>query len=506
MFRELLLEEFNINMESEIEAEKIYSKLTSVTAENTQHYRWSVDKNSGENYIISFFPKIFYDKFFKKQKIISISGTENIYKYNTEKGIYEKYDFKSDIMKLMNVKDPNIDKNPIKVINIIKIENSINPNEINKDDDYINFRNGMFNLKTKQLEEHSDKFLSTRQVQSNYNINSSSIKGTKFEKYLSDSFYPEDIPTLQEWIGYCLSNYMGAQKFCVFNGEGENGKGTLIRIISSIFDEEFVSSVDLSRLSRQEYAARLFGKAMNVCGDISDSYIKDSSLIKQLTGEDSIEAKELYSNPFNFLNKAKITFSCNKLPQTSDKTIGFLRRLLVISCDKKLIKKIDGLSKMIITEELEKVINWSMVGLYRLIENGFKFTTSEKTDNNVILYKKQNDNILSFVEDYCHITNDCETVPKNEFIMFYKEYCKMNNIMPQSSRNIQNYMREKNVLEIRTTIRSWKGIMWDITIKELVDSYNLSNKLTGNNKYEIKGHCKYNLNLLSDDEKIIAFK
>lgn len=499
MFKELLEKEFEISANDEIKAEQIYSKLIQ-NSDNQDFYRWSLDKNTGENYVASFFPQIFYNKFYRNDKLLSISG--NIYKYNDIDGKYSKYEIKKDILKKLNQKDSNINKNPQKVVDIINMEKDISPDSLNLHDDYVNFKNGMLNLKTKTLEPHSSEFLSTKQIQSNYKkIDDYNINNSKFMSYLQESFYKEDFNTIQEWLGYCLCNNMGGQKFCVLSGSGKNGKGTLVRIINSFFEKDFVSSVDLSKLSKQEYAARLYGKALNVCADISDSFISDSSMIKQLTGEDTIEAKELYSNPFSFINKAKIMFASNKLPQTSDKTIGFLRRLLIISCDKIPTKKIDKLSEILVSEELELIISWSIEGLYRLIENNFEFSESNKTKENIENYKIQNDNIVSFIKEYCHITNDNSQIPKNEFSMMYKQYCKINSILPQSSKNINNYFKEINVKEYRAIIRSWKGIQWDVSVKEIQEQYNLDNRLIGGLKYEIKGQQNANLDIVDNDSE-----
>ena len=53
--------------------------------------------------------------------------------------------------------------------------------------------------------------------------------------FLNDLLYPEDIPTLQEFIGYCLIPSTAAQKMMVIKGNGGEGKSQIGTVLARMF-------------------------------------------------------------------------------------------------------------------------------------------------------------------------------------------------------------------------------------------------------------------------------
>ena len=65
-------------------------------------------------------------------------------------------------------------------------------------------------------------------------------------------------------------------------------------------------------------------------GETDFNEMKKTSMLKKLSGGDLIGFEYKRKDPFEDKNYAKITISTNNLPSTSDKTIGFYRRWLII--------------------------------------------------------------------------------------------------------------------------------------------------------------------------------
>ena len=58
---------------------------------------------------------------------------------------------------------------------------------------------------------------------------------THWLRFLSDLLYPEDIPTVQEFIGYCLIPSNKGQRMMVIKGNGGEGKSQIGVVLSRLF-------------------------------------------------------------------------------------------------------------------------------------------------------------------------------------------------------------------------------------------------------------------------------
>ena len=54
-------------------------------------------------------------------------------------------------------------------------------------------------------------------------------------RFLSDLLYPEDIPTFQEYIGYCLVPSTKGQRMMILKGEGGEGKSQIGPVLARLF-------------------------------------------------------------------------------------------------------------------------------------------------------------------------------------------------------------------------------------------------------------------------------
>src|SRR5699024_1243807 len=90
------------------------------------------------------------------------------------------------------------------------------------------------------------------------------------------------------------------------------------------------SSLALEDLSERFRTSQLVGKIANIGDDSGSDLLKNTAIFKKIVTGDSITVEYKHGQPFSFNNKAKLLFSANNLPPSSDKSDGFFRRMIII--------------------------------------------------------------------------------------------------------------------------------------------------------------------------------
>ncbi len=294
----------------------------------------------------------------------------------------------------------------------------------------INLKNGVLDINTLILEPHNPKYNFLYKIDINYNINA---KCLEIEKFLMEAVCNNnnDFLCLQEYIGYTLYPEYKYDKFLVVHGEGgHNRKSKTFSLITKLLGgNDNVSSSSLQSLGRDKFeCSMLYGKKANICSDITSEKISLTGEIKRLLGSDPITAQRKHERQFQFINKAKLMFSCNMLPMIDDNTSAWWNKILLLSFEGDFSTDTPNIMDKITTkEELEGFLIFAIEGLKRLLKNE-KFTydhemTKERWDDYLNL-SKEND--LSDFKDKTFILE----VDQNNYISrddLYELYIKNEN-------------------------------------------------------------------------------
>jgi len=302
------------------------------------------------------------------------------------------------------------------------------------------FKNGLVNLETGELEEFDPELFVTRQLPLEFNPG---LDCPAIKKFISEIVAEKDIPTIQEWIGYCLHPGYEVQKAALFIGEGGNGKSTLLALIREFLGAGNISAVSLQALDNNRFAvASLFGKMANLFPDLPDAALHRTGNFKMLTGGDMITAEKKFGQSFTFVNTTKLLFSCNKAPESMDQTSAFSRRLTPVTFPNKFEGEKDDknlLKKLTTPEELSGLFNWAFEGLKRLLKNG-DFTNAISSAEMQDYYSRISSPIAAFVKDQVesgtpYKIDSAGIVLKAPFYKDFVEYCNENRL-PACASNI----------------------------------------------------------------------
>ena len=331
--------------------------------------------------------------------------------------------------------------------------------DFNRNPYLVNVRNGLLDIRNMSFKEHTPSYLSTVQLNVEYNPQ---VDCPQFKKFLNEVLDCKLIPLVQEIVGYLLTTNTASQKAFVFWGPARTGKSTLLWVVEYLLlGKKNVSNIPWQEIGDKFKTAELLGKLANVFSDLPSKSIDDTGIFKVVTGEDYLMAEKKNKNPFKFKPFARLVFSCNELPRNYvDRTEGFYRRLIIVPFNRQIEKsKIDKALKYKFQREKEGILNWALEGLKRLYENNFEFSENELTDGVKKEYKRENNNVISFVEECCEIDSlfSCSRI---EIYEAYKEFCGEAGLKALSQIKFNKELEGNfNITRSRSgKLRLWNGV------------------------------------------------
>ena len=271
-------------------------------------------------------------------------------------------------------------------------------------------------------------------------------------------------------------------------GDGRNGKGKTIDLIRRFIGIDNCSSVPLSALEENSFRiSELFGKMVNLAGDLSNTALKETGMLKQTTGRDLIGAKRKFLPDIKFINYSKHIFACNQLPKVYDMSEGFWSRWVVFEFPNTFIAKSEydkldeigrkgkkildprHIEKISSKEELSGLLNKALEGLDRIFKNK-EFSYSKGSSEIKKFWVRKSDSFIAFCLDNLEESND-GLIPKAELRKCYHNYCKKHKLKGTSDKAIAITLQELfGVMDIRkyhegTTTFYWEGIQFRISSK-----------------------------------------
>lgn len=187
----------------------------------------------------------------------------------------------------------------------------------------INCRNGMLRVATGELEPHDPAHLSRTQLAIDWNP---AATAPTFDTWLTDRCGTQS-EDLLEAAGLMLCPWVGQRRVVFLFGPSRSGKSTFLRLLEALAGHH-KAAVTLHQLGTNRFAAAsLYGRLLNIAGDLSDHHIDDLSLFKQLTGDDLVAGERKFRDQFTFRNRALFVFSANQPPTVSETSRGYLARV-----------------------------------------------------------------------------------------------------------------------------------------------------------------------------------
>ncbi|MFT9505247.1 phage/plasmid primase, P4 family [Mycobacteroides abscessus subsp. massiliense] len=233
----------------------------------------------------------------------------------------------------------------------------------------LNVKNGMLDILTGKLFPHDPKYLSTYQIDVDWNPEATC---PTYDSWLLDRVGPYQVDVVNEVISQFLDPLRVPSKGLFLFGPNKTGKSTLLRIAKKMAGgDERVAALTLQQLSGDHFAAaELYGKVINVSADLPKDHVNDLSVFKRVTGGDPLTVNKKYGQMFTFQANSLFLFSANTLP-TVDSAEGasYLDRTVPVVFPRKFTPD-PRVEEVIMTELPGILVKWVQARRAH-IERGF---------------------------------------------------------------------------------------------------------------------------------------
>ena len=367
--------------------------------------------------------------------------------------------------------------------------------ELDADINMINLKNGLYDIDNDVLKGHTSDYLSINQKPIIYNKDA---KAERFEQFLHEVLYERDIRTGIEAMAYTFERDYPIEVIFILYGYGLNGKTVFTSVSTSMHGKDNVSNVSLSQMLTDRFAlADLENKDLNVDNELGNQTIRDTAILKRLTGgsRQPIRIQRKNQRAYDTTLYAKLFFNANKIPDSDDMSDAYNRRVVIITFpnrfegaleDKQLIAKL--------TTETEKsgIFNILMNALRQIRQNKDIYVNEKTIEERRLKYLRAHNSIRAFMEEVIdwESSNEDDYVSKVDLHLIYSIYCSIYRIP------VENYDVFCKRIKKTTTIT--------IDKEETQISMNETRKTLGeknSNSQSKQTHCWTGIKLTSEYER-----
>ena len=266
----------------------------------------------------------------------------------------------------------------------------------------------------------------------------------------------------QKALGYALSGDTRMECFFILYGAtSRNGKGTLMESFLRLMGD-YGRNADPVLLAMKfnaqsngptEELARLAGSRFVNISEPEKKLTIDAALTKRLTGNDTITARYLHENSFEFRAGFKIFINTNYRPNITDLTLFHSGRVKMIPFNRhfKENEQDRGLKAQFAEpENMAGIFNWVYEGFKLFLKEGLEMPQAVKEAT--ADYELESDKVGQFAS-LCLRHAKGEELRSVAVFDIYKRWCEANNIKALSQPNFKKEMEQRYVYEVR---RPWK--------------------------------------------------
>ncbi len=340
--------------------------------------------------------------------------------------------------------------------------------ELDRDPFLFNCATGTIDLRTGALREHRRADYITLLSPVSYDPDAHS---ELWEKALDQWTDNKELRSfLQRAAGYSLTGSTAEEVLFFVHGPAAAGKSTFLEALKAVLGP-FAKTADFESFIQQKNSnirndiAELAGRRMVLSIEVDEGKRLAEGLVKQVTGGDTIRARYLYQESFEFAPQFKLWLAANHAPKVSDDDSAMWRRILRVPFEHVIEKKDRDpkvKARMKDTNDVgPAILAWAVEGCLQWQRDGLNIpdVVAKATEE----YRQDQDPLKDFF-DQCCVFGDALQVTTARLREVYEPWCRNNGDRPLGSREFNERLRRRGCAEtnkikvLGKDQRGWKGI------------------------------------------------
>jgi putative DNA primase/helicase len=306
------------------------------------------------------------------------------------------------------------------------------PEQFDADPWTLNCLNGTIDLRTGNLRPHRREDYCTRMAPVRYDP---AARSELWERFLEEACGGDRqlIEFLQRAVGYSLTGSTAEEKLFFVHGPAASGKSTFLEAIRSVLGdyartadfESFIQRLDAGGIRND--IAELAGRRFVVGMEVDEGRRLAEALVKLLTGGDTVRARFLYQEAFEFVPQFKLWLAANHAPRVRHDDSALWRRILRVPFEHVIPPDRRDPSVKARLKDVEEsgpaILAWAVEGCLRWQQDGL--AVPDVVQEATRQYQEDMDPLRDFIADCCVLAPNAWT-PAAKLREAYETYCREN--------------------------------------------------------------------------------
>lgn len=336
------------------------------------------------------------------------------------------------------------------------------PRDWDSDPWLLNVENGMIRLKDCKLLPHEREAYCRRMAPVSYDAKAECPRWLEFLEEITAG--DKDLQQfLQRAVGYSLTGDVSEQCVFVLYGTGANGKSTFLTTLETMLGAYVSKSAFEAFLVKRgddgprNDLADLAGARMVIAMEPEPGRRLAESVIKEVTGGDTVKARFLYQEHFTYKPTYKLWFATNHKPTIRGTDTGIWRRIRLVPFTVTIPpEKRDHHLPERLAAEAPGILSWALEGTAAWMAYGLGEPTAvrEATQR----YREESDILGEFLGQLLHGPEF--TVNVRHLYASYERWAEDQGERPSSARIFAAMLRERgyDTRRVHGGATMWMGI------------------------------------------------
>lgn len=423
--------------------------------------------------------------------------SQRLWVYDDETGVFDRFGEAAAASVLVeNLGEHYSQTERREIIGQLEDRNQTHREKLNArghDDPLVCVGNGVINLETGDLKDHSPHYHFVRGLRWDYDPDRANPEPVL--KFLDDvTERKADRDTLIDHLAHGLMPGHPFRAFVVAYGPGGNGKTQVAELFRGFVGEENSAAVEIDELTDDDFATGdLPGKFLNWGDDMAGDgggTLQELSLLKKATGGSKIRANEKFEKTFDFTNEAAMFFSANEPPRIGERKRSMMDRIYPIEMPYKFVsdpedgnpmekQKVPNVSGSLLEDDsaMRGLLSLAVDHAKKLLATRGEYSQPEGPEDRLAKYNQSADPIVRFAGRALEPADANSLIRKDDVYRVYRAFVESWGERGASERGFKRQLPKAFTEEIESArsralathddekerVVCWKRLTWTET-------------------------------------------